>query len=442
MDQQFHDSLWAWICLLSAVPLFVFALIGTLRGHRRADCRWLGFGIALVGGIFFFLSSAAVGSSNMTISTLINFATNVPVVVTIAHVCCIQAWRYPGSRDRRRIRQTSLRAYPILFGILLAFTALELTVSYPILDDYAPAPLLAGALQGPVLASWFGFSLLAAYVFYEAFRHISIDLPGLGPRIQNISAAVLMTSFAVEAALRLGILAVRIFGSSSQREFSVSYLLTIIDVLMILELSSVVLALGAYFARDEVSKVSSKLLNFFDRSQRIEATLNNAPVNLWPYSGPYEYLKHALTEDDLKLPRIDVEKASDAYRIAVLIHRNGIYHESGRCVTSAEDFVDWLDLYEQDLHDPDISSRASVQPGSQTYSLYELYLSIQPILDSSDGSSLNWMFNDHWLQMVFIALADAGVVPACPYRTVTVLPKLRKAYELGKSRVWYEALPS
>lgn len=438
-EQQVHELFWAVVCFAGALPLTVSAVIAVWRGRRRTEVRWIAAVVAWWGGLSFLASAAAAeDSGGLFIGVLADFLTAVPVIFTIAYACAMQARRYPGARDRQWLRYwfSRSRSYPLLFGVLLASALLNALYPYQITDDSAPAPIRAVFFQGPLVAFQCLFALGAAFVFYEA---LTTRLPQRRPNVQNASAAVLMAAFALEALLRCGLLGTRVWGSVSQIDFAATAFLTTADVLIMLELLSAVVAVGAYYSRSAVSHISGRLLNFFDLGRRIEDTFNNVPIHKPQFSGPYAYLNHAVNDENLALTESEVQKANEGYRLMVLYYRNGILGSDGNRI-SYKQFLDLLRVYEADLNDPEISEQAPVKRRAETHSLYEVYTVIEPLLSTKGADhSLNWIFTERWAQLVYVAAADAGLL-STHMPDVKVLPEIRRTYELGKSKVWHEAI--
>lgn len=438
-DQQVHELFWAAVCLGSAVPLTVFAAIGARLGGRRTEVRSVGAVVAWWGGLSFLVSAVAASEeSGVLLGVAADSLTAVPVTFTIAYACAMQARRYAGARDRPVLRSwfSSTRSFPLLFGILFATSAFNAVYPYPIADDFAPAPLRALAFQGPLMAVQCVFALTAAFVFFEA---ITTRLPEPRPNIQNASAAVLMTGFGVEAALRTALLGARVWGSASQIGFMATTFLAIVDVVMVVELLSAVIALGAYYSRSAVSQLSGRLLDFFDLGRQIEEAFNNVPIHRPGVSGPYEYLQQAATDDSLGLTHQEAQKASEAYCLALLWHCDGITGYDGKRV-GYNRFLHLLRVYEQDLRDPDIAEQTPVKRRAETHSLYEVYRVIEPLLTLRGADhSASWLFTERWAQLAYVAATDAGLLSTRALG-ISVLPKVRRAYELGKRKVWYEAM--
>lgn len=438
-EQQVHELFWSAVCFISAVPLTVFAAKGSWQQQRRTEVRWIAAVVAWWGGLSFLVSAAAAeDSGGLFTGVVADFLTAVPVVFTIAYACGLQAKRYTGARHRPWVRYwfSKSKSYSLLGGVLLATAVLTAIYPYQITTDSAPAPIRAIFFQGPLMAFQCLFALGAAFVFYEALNK---KLPYLRPNIQNASAAVLMAGFAIEALLRCLLLVTRVWGSVPQITFVASAFLTIIDALMVIELLSAVIAVGAYYSRTEISYMSGKLIAFFDTGYAIERAYNNVPIHEPPFSGPYAYLNEAADDDSLGLTESEMQKANDGYRLAVLYYQDGIRDPHGKR-TSYKQFLDLLRVYEADLSDPEISEQEPVKRRIETHSLYEVYRVIEPLLTTKGAEySLNWIFAERWAQLVYAAAADAGLLSA-QTPDVKVLPEIRRTYELGKSKVWHEAV--
>lgn len=436
-EKQLHLLFFAAACFIAVIPLLVFAIVSQLRNYARQRPRWMAVLVAFLSGLAFLLGFFTEAGNTMPIvDVLINFFATAPVLFTIGYVCTLQANRYRDARGRRWLRRLFSRSYLILFVVLTVFTALQIRDPYRVFDFLGPIPTDAVFLQIPIMAVWAVFSALAAIVF---FGSLNTRLPGLAQQIQNTAAGILMSALSIDAILWSCIFATRAYAQDSTREAIISNILSITNVTFVAELVFVGVSLGAYYSRAEVSKVAEKLLDLFHYTNRIEKLSENVPVHKHPYSGPYDYLKSTLETGELPLDRADKQKAIDAYRLAVLCHTGGIWDQDGNLRESTRQFVDLLEIYQQDLKDPDIAHRQPVQQRIQDYSLYEVYKKVEPMVMRNRVPSVDLIYDDMWVQLAFLAIADAGLVPQHTAEQITVQPKVRRLYVVTKELVWNKA---
>lgn len=433
-DPRAYLTLYAVLCLLAVVPLTVSAILGKVRGYRRNGFRWAYALIALVDGSVLAYSVHAFSSSVSGMAQVgLHFAATLPVILVIANLCSIQDRRYPQVWTRTVIRIPFSKVYLILFSLFISFSLLQFLRPYEILRLFAPAPVLTTSLQTPIMLAWGFFALLAAFVFFDS----SVRWPYRLLRVQNASAGILMSALAIDAVLWTLIFGFRAFSSDSTRATLVSSVLSITNVTFTIELVSGLVAILSYYNTSEVSKRSEKLLMVFESSRRIQNIFESVPVHDWPYSGPYHYLECALDYENLSIECEDRQKARDAYRLALLMYLDGIADANGNKHITASQFLDLLHSHQQNLADPDISSRAPVLRRLQTYSLYDINQAIQHIVLRHAPVPATHIVAPMWLQLAWLAIHDAGLTPLQP--DIETWSEAHAAYSIAKHDVWKKA---
>lgn len=435
MTKQGYLAFCAALCFVGVLPVLYCAIVGMRRGYRRISSRWMAVFVLLSSGLAFMAGAltAAGGAKPMT-DVIVNFLATTPVVLTIAYVCRMQTRTYPGVRDRRRLRRFFLTVYPTFLTVLTISTLLQLRFPVHLPSLWSEISVVSFFLLSPILLAWCFYSIPAAYVFFEALLS---RLTGAAHQIQNFAASVLMTCLSLDGLIWSANFGIRAFVDSPARKQTVLLFQNITNTTYIVEIIAVFAALIAYASRSELSKVSEKLLNYFQRTRRIDGYLQNAPVHRDPYSVPYDCLRKATQVNDLGLSDLERHKALDLYRMAVIMAEDGLREESGRRRISYRDFVDLVILHQQDLADDDIREHSALGHQDEVYSLYEVYASLRQLLSLNAPSPRNF---DRWVQLSYLAMKDAGLLHVPDGRAPDVLPKVQRHYFFVEESVWHDAL--
>lgn len=447
---------------LQAAIMFVLAalpVVALVLARRRVVAPLVAFGAMIllaraVGYALGYVGSEVTPPRLMQV--LIEYVRLAPPAVLIVYVCSLQARRYRVARNNDLLRWWFQRApYVIGAAILFGFVG-DLAVQPPLLESMQGIPAAAFLFEFPRIAVPSVYAGLASFVFVGAARVGSGPL-GLAARLQNLFWGIALAMLFVltwHAILWRGI---RAFFPQELTTTLVGRLSAAEAVLLLAFAASVLLGIVCYYVQSERGRFMERFLNFLELVSDLAEELANAPVFKGKLRYPYAALRQAAGDEFLNLSALDKRKADNAFLVKVVQK-----HRAGQRRVNRERLSELSKIYDAELVDPVLAEGlpcsgpleslpgtlrdlASEGPdkgdsgGARTQGLEEsLGLALRTENTSGELEKTPAAAQE-WEQLVLVALADAGLLPAGQREDTMagrgITKKVLDAYDLARHKV-------
>lgn len=427
------------------------ALVGALFVARRGRVAPLvAFGGAVLvtraGGFALNYYFAADEPPPVWLQAPQTWARAAPIVVLTTYVCLMQARRYRAARDNDFIRWLFRHALGIYGGLFVVMFAWDCVTQPPLLEYDSGYPVASWVVETAWHVTGTLYALLAAFVFFSAARGTRGPV-GLGQRLQNLFFGIAILGAGLSAPVAVIQRGVRAFfpeevTSALAQSFAVAEFIT-----FVLTVGGLVLGIFSYYTQSKSDRFLERFSSFTELVGDLTEELASAPIGEKRLNLPYVTMHQAAGEEFLDLSPVDKRKMDNAFCARVVWeHRAGTNDDetepwagprtgsrAGRL--SRRRLRDLSEAYDHELEEPvlregllggvcdgalpntlmdllpdkagsgDAGSR-SISPGTGHQGLGEALAIALETDVARDLSSL-----PEWAQLVYVALADAGLLP-------------------------------
>lgn len=415
------QTLWlqtAFIFLEGA--LLVGALITARRG-RVAPLVVFGALVLLTRGLGSVGSYLAIEEgASPVMQVLILYARILPNTVLLVYVCAMQAHRYRAARNNDLVRVWFRRALYVHGAAYLVSFAGDLFFAVPLLEGTKSIPVAAFLFEAPGYALGIVYGSTASVVFIWAARGSS-GPPRLRQRLQNLFWGVSMAGFSVTLSLAASRQAVRAFYPEAMTEELLGALSRAELAPFAAYAGGIVAGSFAYYTQSGRSRYVERLLGFLELVGDLVEELANAAVYRGRLAVPYATMMEAAGAEFRDLSASDMRRADNAFRARTVWEQRADERGDGRICRRR--MADLARAYEDELKEPVLAGglREELDEGKMPDTLRDLVSgaggarpelsdAVALALESEDDGGLGKAVVPEWGQLVYLALADSGLL--------------------------------
>lgn len=432
------------VAQLQQAALDVVLIIGLLsyllfiRRGAVPPVAALGVLIGVIGACSFVVSCLVADRDlSPMIQVAVKLLRDLPAVLVVCYTCLMQSQHYSLVVNKDRLRSWFSRAVYVIGAGFLVGGGVELVVRPPVLESDKNLPAWILVSDAAVLAPLALYAALASYVFFGTLWRNAVAF-GLGPVVQNACGVVALGGMSLLALHTFVWRGLRIFLPEEQIGVVMERMSANQVVMVGVVAVSITVGLVSYSGRGRSGELAHRFLSFLrlvgDPAQRLaDATPWSEKLNL-----PYEAMRQAADENFLDLSSPDRHKADMLFRGVMASRRQTDCGYGEQCIDRKQ--LTLLDKFGEE----GVASSCKLLSGEAGgQDLYEV-LSVLHYIESQDGW-IELRAPAEWMQLAFVALADAGLVSCGEEGAIvenrTISGEVADAYWLAKYEIENRGLP-
>lgn len=411
----------------------VIALIGYSLLKRRGDiphATLLGVLIGVLAACFFTITYLTADRDLPRVAQVaVKLLRDLPTVLIICYACMMQARRYSLVRDESPALQRWFgRSWWVIAATFFGSGALEFLLRPPVLESDESLPSTILIADAVVLVPLAAYSALSCSVFARTLwrNRASYDLPR---RLQNLCGGLALGGLTVLTLHTLTWRWFRVVVPEDRIDPIIEQLST--DQVVIISLVAVNLLVGlvSYSSEGRTEMLADRFEDFLRTFEGITEKLASASVSAEGMNLTHAAMTRATDEDLLNLDSEEKRLADSAFRAVLVTEgQRAPATERSRNLITREQLLALSGFYEREFADPVViyeirktpherlpdtlrgllSHSRSMSGESGEHDFYAVVNLLLEIVDEGDRSRPQAMGT--WAQLVYVALADAGLL--------------------------------